>query len=75
VRLGLKTVAEGVETAEEAKLLNLLGIDYLQGFYFAKPMPEEEVLSLLSWSVMVLLLMVMSPIIPSLECHIFGLFL
>jgi EAL domain-containing protein (putative c-di-GMP-specific phosphodiesterase class I) len=48
VRLGLKTVAEGVETAEEAKLLNLLGIDYIQGFFFAKPMPEEEALSLLS---------------------------
>jgi diguanylate cyclase (GGDEF)-like protein len=47
-KFGLKTVAEGVETAEEAKLLNLLSIDYIQGFYFAKPMPEEEALSLLS---------------------------
>jgi EAL domain-containing protein (putative c-di-GMP-specific phosphodiesterase class I) len=53
VRLGLKTVAEGVETAEQVKLLNLLGIDYLQGFYFAKLMPEEEALSLLSGSAIV----------------------
>jgi len=52
-KFGLKTVAEGVETAEQVKLLTLLGIDYLQGFYFAKPMPEEEALSLLSGSVMV----------------------
>jgi EAL domain-containing protein (putative c-di-GMP-specific phosphodiesterase class I) len=42
---GLKTVAEGVETEEQVKLLSLLGADYLQGFYFAKPMPEEETIS------------------------------
>jgi diguanylate cyclase (GGDEF)-like protein/PAS domain S-box-containing protein len=47
-KFGLKTVAEGVETAEQVKFLTLLGIDYLQGFYFAKPMPEEEALSLLT---------------------------
>jgi diguanylate cyclase (GGDEF)-like protein/PAS domain S-box-containing protein len=52
-KFGLKTVAEGVETAEQVKLLTLLGIDYLQGFYFAKPMPEEEALSLLSESTLV----------------------
>ncbi len=38
-KLGLNIVAEGVETAEEARLLTSLGCDYLQGFYFAKPMP------------------------------------
>jgi len=52
-KFGLKTVAEGVETAEQIKLLTLLGIDYLQGFYFAKPMPEEEALSLFSGSTIV----------------------
>jgi EAL domain-containing protein (putative c-di-GMP-specific phosphodiesterase class I) len=52
-KFGLKTVAEGVETAEQVKLLTLLGIDYLQGFYFSKPMPEEEALSLLSGSTLV----------------------
>jgi FOG: EAL domain len=44
---GLKTMAEGVETEEQVKLLSLLGADYLQGFYFAKPMPEEEAIKLI----------------------------
>jgi diguanylate cyclase (GGDEF)-like protein/PAS domain S-box-containing protein len=44
---GLKTIAEGVETEEQVKLLSLLGADYLQGFYFAKPMPEEEAIKLI----------------------------
>ena len=36
------TVAEGVETEEQLlKLLNL-GCDYIQGFYFSKPLPNEE---------------------------------
>jgi len=48
---GLKTIAEGVETEEQVKLLSLLGADYLQGFYFAKPMPEEEAIKLIMESI------------------------
>lgn len=33
----LKTVAEGVETAEQLAVLEGLGIDYIQGYYFSKP--------------------------------------
>ncbi len=40
--LGLITVAECVETAEEAKFLASEGIDYLQGHYFGEPQPEIE---------------------------------
>jgi EAL domain-containing protein (putative c-di-GMP-specific phosphodiesterase class I) len=40
--LHLKTVAEGVETAEQKDLLCAMGVDYLQGFYFAKPMPADD---------------------------------
>jgi EAL domain-containing protein (putative c-di-GMP-specific phosphodiesterase class I) len=35
--LGLKVTAEGVETADEAKVLTALGCDHLQGFYFGRP--------------------------------------
>lgn len=40
--LRLKLVAEGVETRQEFKLLQNLGCDELQGYFFAKPMPPES---------------------------------
>jgi len=40
--LSLKTVAEGVETKEQVELLSTLGCDYLQGYYFSKPVPAKE---------------------------------
>jgi diguanylate cyclase (GGDEF)-like protein/PAS domain S-box-containing protein len=40
--LGLYTVAEGIETAEQAEYLNALGCHIAQGYYFAKPMPAEQ---------------------------------
>ncbi|MFP3159062.1 MAG: EAL domain-containing protein [Hydrogenobaculum sp.] len=39
---GFKTIAEGVETKEQVDMLSSMGVDYFQGFYFAKPMPEDE---------------------------------
>ncbi len=45
--LNIKTVAEGVETAGQAHWLKQLGCDYAQGYYFAKPMSEEEFKKLL----------------------------
>jgi diguanylate cyclase len=44
-RLGLEVVAEGVETAEIAMLLGDMGIDLLQGYHFAKPLTEDELLA------------------------------
>ena len=43
--LNLRTVAEGVETRPQASFLAELGCDVLQGFYFAKPMPAENLLA------------------------------
>jgi diguanylate cyclase (GGDEF)-like protein/PAS domain S-box-containing protein len=40
--LGLHTVAEGVETAEQLAALRLLGVQQYQGYYFSKPLPAEE---------------------------------
>lgn len=40
--LGMKTTAEGVETADQARLLSALGCDFGQGFLFARPMAEGE---------------------------------
>jgi EAL domain-containing protein (putative c-di-GMP-specific phosphodiesterase class I) len=37
--LNLKVVAEGVETAEQARLLKMLGCNEMQGFYLSKPLP------------------------------------
>lgn len=41
-RLELGLLAEGVETREQVDLLRSIGCDQVQGYYYAKPMPEEE---------------------------------
>jgi diguanylate cyclase (GGDEF)-like protein len=44
-RLGLETLAEGVETAAEHAMLAQLGCGHVQGFSIARPMPAEETLA------------------------------
>ncbi|MDN4504313.1 EAL domain-containing protein [Alteromonadaceae bacterium BrNp21-10] len=41
-KLGLDTIAEGIETIEQAKYMQNLGCDEAQGFLYAKPMPFDE---------------------------------
>jgi EAL domain-containing protein (putative c-di-GMP-specific phosphodiesterase class I) len=45
--LGLSTVAEGIETTEQADLLRGMGCDYGQGYLYARPMPFDEYLTFL----------------------------
>ena len=40
--LNLSTIAEGVETKEQIEKLKSFGCDYVQGYYYAKPVPYEE---------------------------------
>ena len=49
--LGMKVVAEGVETKEQAEFLKNYGCDFLQGYYFSKPLPQEEFEKLLEQTV------------------------
>ena len=41
-KLGIKVVAEGVEEKQQLTHLTKIGCDYIQGYYFAKPMPTME---------------------------------
>ena len=40
--LQLKTVAEGVENEDELNILRDMGCDYIQGYYFSRPLPRDE---------------------------------
>jgi EAL domain-containing protein (putative c-di-GMP-specific phosphodiesterase class I) len=44
---GLHILAEGVETLDQAKILIDKGVEFLQGFYYSRPIPEEEYLDFL----------------------------
>lgn len=45
--IGVDTLAEGVETEQQAEILSTYGCDYMQGYYFAKPMRLVDLLDLL----------------------------
>lgn len=45
--LGLRTIAEGVERVEEWDALKEMGCDGIQGFYFSKPLPVDEINAIL----------------------------
>ncbi len=47
-RLEVKIVAEGVESEDQAAMLRAIGVEYLQGFYFSRPVGIEKLRGLLA---------------------------
>lgn len=43
----MKIVAEGIETKEQFDFINEQNVEFIQGYYFSKPIPEKEFLSFL----------------------------
>jgi len=49
--LGMNVIAEGVEHEEEGQRLHELGCENAQGYFYARPMPENEIIdTILQWS-------------------------
>ena len=47
-KYNIKILAEGVETKEMTDYLTEKGVDYLQGYYFSRPVNEEKFLEIIS---------------------------
>ncbi|MCM1499593.1 MAG: GGDEF and EAL domain-containing protein [Clostridium sp.] len=45
--INLKIVTEGIEDLEMAETVTAMGADYLQGYYFSKPVPKEKLIDCL----------------------------
>lgn len=45
--IGMTVLAEGVETPEQAEWLTASGCDYLQGFYYSRPIPKKVFLNIM----------------------------
>lgn len=48
--LGMPVIAEGVETAEQADFLRSIGCNYIQGYLYSRPLPENQYEDLISGS-------------------------
>ena len=46
-KMGMAIVAEGIETGEQVEAMKEMGVEYIQGYYFSKPLPEDELLQFL----------------------------
>ena len=40
--LGMKVVAEGTETQSQIDILRSMGCDYVQGYFYSRPLPKAE---------------------------------
>jgi EAL domain-containing protein (putative c-di-GMP-specific phosphodiesterase class I) len=41
-QIDLPIIVEGIETLEQIELLSMMGCEYVQGYYFSKPLRQEE---------------------------------
>jgi sensor c-di-GMP phosphodiesterase-like protein len=46
-QLSIETLAEGVETEKQVEILKNIGVDYIQGYYYSKPLSFDDALKLL----------------------------
>ena len=46
-KMDMSVVSEGIETEEQMKVMSDMGVEYIQGYYFSKPVPEDEFLKFL----------------------------
>ena len=46
--MGMRVIAEGVETVEQARFLSARGCDQMQGYYFSRPLPAPDYARLLA---------------------------
>ena len=46
-KMDMGVVAEGIETEEHVKVMKDMGVEFIQGFYYSKPIPEDGFLTYL----------------------------
>lgn len=47
-QMGLIVIAEGAETQEQVAFLKELGVNFIQGYYYSKPLPQEDFLKFIT---------------------------
>lgn len=47
-KMGLEIVAEGIEEQHQIGMLKNMGIDYLQGYFFSRPLPGKDFIDFIS---------------------------
>jgi len=53
--VGMKVVAEGVETKAQVEYLKAVGCDYIQGYYYSKPLPLTTLITRIDSSYLLLM--------------------
>lgn len=49
--MGLQIVSEGIENQEQLEIMEELGIEYIQGYYFSKPLPKRKFLEFIATAI------------------------